>query len=224
VPRGVLQGEPDTLGAAPYDRHPGDLCLVLMRDPEAGDAVPAAMRWGLAMPSNPRRRVLQVPVERLQGRRMLRGARCLVPIEGYAQRGVRRTPITVRVAEGMGLAIAALWEEAWGGLCFAVVTTEANELLAPAHGRMPVLLPSSMWSSWIEGGALTPADVAIIGRPAPPAWIRAQAIRGAPARLPALSVARQLEDWAPGSRLWELHDRRRDAANSNLTEPSRAVG
>lgn len=216
MPRGVLQGDPYMLGAAPYERRPGDCCLVLMRDPETGEAVPAAMRWGMPTPSDPRRRILQVPVERLRGRRMARRSRCLVPVDGYAQRAVKRMPIAVRVAEGMTLTIAAVWEDGMGGPRFAVVTTEANEVLAPVHDRMPVLLPASMWSNWIAHRALTPADLAIIERPVPPAWVRAQAIRGVQTAQPALPVARQLAEWAPGSRLWEPRDREQAQAAAEL--------
>jgi putative SOS response-associated peptidase YedK len=31
-----------------------------------------------------------------------------------------------------------------------IVTTRANDLLAPLHDRMPVLLPEEAWSSWLD--------------------------------------------------------------------------
>ncbi|WP_270933450.1 SOS response-associated peptidase family protein [Falsiroseomonas oryzae] len=224
MPRGVLQGEPEVLGVPPYDRRPGDPCLVLMRAPDTGDVVPAAMRWGIPTPSDPRRPVLQVPVERMRGRRMARRGRCLVAMDGYTQRGVKRTPIAVRVADGVSVAIAAVWEDGPGGPRFAIVTTEANELLAPAHARMPVLLPASMWPSWIAEGALTAADLALVERPAPPAWLRAQAVRGTQSRPSPLPVARQLADWAPGSRFWAPREQRTDLATSKLGAHPHALG
>jgi hypothetical protein len=114
-----------------------------------------------------------------------------------------------------------------GGPRFAIVTTEANEFLAPAHNRMPALLPPAMWASWIEPGALTSADLAIIERPAPPAWLRAQAIRGVQERHAPLSAGRQLADWAPGSRLWEPREREeasRRPAGPYVMELRRALG
>jgi putative SOS response-associated peptidase YedK len=220
----VLQGEPEVLGVSPYERRSGDPCLVLMRDPATGDAVPAAMRWGLPVPADLRRRVLQVPVDRLRGKRLAGRPRCLVLMDGYTQLGVKRVQIGVRVAEAMSLAIAAIWEDRPGGPRFAIVTTEANEVLAPAHNRMPVLLPAGSWSSWMGEGPLAAADLALIERPAPPAWLRAQALRGTTRREEQQSVARQLADWAPGSRLWEPQVRETRPANSNAVEPPRAVG
>ena len=32
---------------------------------------------------------------------------------------------------------------------FAIITTPANELLAPLHGRMPVVLPPNRWAAWL---------------------------------------------------------------------------
>jgi putative SOS response-associated peptidase YedK len=223
MPRGVLQGEPDTLGLPPYDRRRGDPCLVLMRHPDTGDAVAATLRWGLPLAADPRRRIVQLPVARLHAGRPARRARCLVPLDGYVQRGVKRTPIAVQVAGGMSLAAAAVWESGVSGACFAIITTEPNDVLSPAHARMPVLLPPSMWSSWIADGALSAADLAIIERPAPPAWLHARALRGAPARQPALSVARQLAELVPGGRLWD-GGLPGEPANSNMTEHPRAVG
>ncbi len=203
MPRGVLLGEPETLGLVPYERRPGEACLVMTRHPETGGAVAAAMRWGLPTTTDPRRRILQIHVEQLRGRRQARRARCLVPVDGYAQLGVRRTRFRVKVTVGMSLAIAAVWTDGPGGPRFAIVTTEANELLAPIHGRMPVLLPAGMWSRWIADAPLTPTDLAILEKPAPPAWLSARAIRAEPPPDSQRSVRQQLAEWAPGCTLWE---------------------
>jgi putative SOS response-associated peptidase YedK len=31
-----------------------------------------------------------------------------------------------------------------------VITTEANQLMARIHDRMPVILPKAMWSMWLD--------------------------------------------------------------------------
>lgn len=203
MPRGVLLGEPEALGWPPWDRRPGDACLVLARDPDTGEAVPAAMRWGFAPTAERRHRILLLRVEQLRRPRLGRRMRCLVPIDGYVQRGVKRTRIGVAVAADMTLAVAALWEDGPGGPSFAIVTTEANEVLAAAHERMPALLPPSLWPMWLDEQPLAPADLVLLERPAPPAWLRARALAKDAPRLRALPVARQLAEWAPGSRLWK---------------------
>jgi putative SOS response-associated peptidase YedK len=39
--------------------------------------------------------------------------------------------------------------ESWLRSC-VIVTTEPNDLLAPIHDRMPVLLPESAWAAWLD--------------------------------------------------------------------------
>jgi putative SOS response-associated peptidase YedK len=54
--------------------------------------------------------------------------------------------------------MAGLWEAwknpedgQWLRSC-TVVTTEANELMAPIHDRMPVILGSEDWERWLGEG------------------------------------------------------------------------
>lgn len=202
MPRGVLLGEPEILGVAPYERRSGELCFVLLRRPDTRDVVPAACRWGLPIPGTPRRRRLQIHLGALESRRWGRAGRCLVPVGGYVQPTRRNLRIGVVTAPGVSLSIAGVWLDVPGGPCFAVVTTEPNDLLAPAHARMPVLLPETMWSVWLADRPLTRADLALVERPAPPAWLRARALKGGAGSLTSLSVAKQVEEWAPGSTLW----------------------
>jgi len=61
------------------------------------------------------------------------------------------------------MAFAGLWEiwkdpKAEGGdvgwlRSCAIVTTDANDLLAPIHDRMPVILPESAWNTWLDPAA-----------------------------------------------------------------------
>jgi putative SOS response-associated peptidase YedK len=43
------------------------------------------------------------------------------------------------------------WRDGDGGTfnSFTIITTTANDLLAPLHGRMPVLLASDRWALWL---------------------------------------------------------------------------
>jgi putative SOS response-associated peptidase YedK len=62
--------------------------------------------------------------------------------------------------DGEPLAIAGLWEAwkdpadpdgPWLHSC-SVITTAANETMAPVHDRMPVILPPSAWGTWLDRG------------------------------------------------------------------------
>jgi putative SOS response-associated peptidase YedK len=58
---------------------------------------------------------------------------------------------------GGPFAFAGLWD-AWkdaGGYwlqSFAIVTTEANELMAPIHPRMPIILQARDYDRWLDRG------------------------------------------------------------------------
>jgi putative SOS response-associated peptidase YedK len=196
----------------------------LARDPAAGEAVPAAMRWGMSVPSDPRRRTLHVRADQLKGKRIARRLRCLVPVSGYVQRGVRQSRICVTVAADITLAVAAVWDDEIGGPTFAIVTTEADEMLAPAHARMPALLPPSLWPRWLGEWPLDQTDLALIDRPPPAAWLRARALPRRADEGPAAPVARQLQEWAPGSVLWDPPGQRPLLLQSDPVEISNAVG
>jgi putative SOS response-associated peptidase YedK len=40
-------------------------------------------------------------------------------------------------------------DDGWLRTC-AIVTTRANDLLAPIHDRMPVVLPEAAWDRWLD--------------------------------------------------------------------------
>jgi putative SOS response-associated peptidase YedK len=85
--------------------------------------------------------------------------RCLVPADGFfewSRRGERKRPFYFHMRDGEPFAIAGLWER-WGGdgepleTC-TLLTTGANELLAPYHDRMPVILRPEDYDLWLDVG------------------------------------------------------------------------
>jgi len=63
--------------------------------------------------------------------------------------------------------MAGLWEE-WRGLkTCTVITTDANELLASIHDRMPVIVDSDDWPAWLGETMAEAADVKSLLRPFP---------------------------------------------------------
>ena len=48
------------------------------------------------------------------------------------------------------MAFAGLWEK-WNEIeTCCIITTGANNLMAPIHDRMPVLLDPDQWSTWLS--------------------------------------------------------------------------
>jgi putative SOS response-associated peptidase YedK len=135
------------------------------------------LRWGL-IPSwakDPKvgDRMINARAESLADKpayeRAFRRHRCLVPAEGFYEwqrRGSRKQPMFIRRRDGEPMAFAGLWA-AWrdrgeGGFAdpdgdwlrsCAIVTTNANNTLAPLHDRMPVVLEERDWDRWLDPGS-----------------------------------------------------------------------
>jgi putative SOS response-associated peptidase YedK len=100
--------------------------------------------------------------------------RCLVPLDGFfewVRRGDRKRPFYFHMRDGEPFAVAGLWEhwEGEGGpleTC-TLLTTEANELLAPYHDRMPVILRPDDYDVWLDPGVRSPEMLTPLLRPYP---------------------------------------------------------
>lgn len=163
-----------------------DIYVVL----EDGDVrVVAPHHWGLvpvwAKDPSLGGRMINARAETLADKSAFKAAfkrrRCIIPVDGfYEWQKVpgRKTkqPYFIHRPDEEPFAFAGLWEE-WRGpsrdgsqrlRSATIITTEANEAMAPVHDRMPVILPPSAWDAWLD-----PAndDLAGLGRllvPAPP--------------------------------------------------------
>lgn len=103
---------------------------------------------------------------------VFRKQRCLIPMDGFYEWRAGTSDGPVNKAgeplkqpmyffrdDGEPLAVAGLWS-AWrdpadGGKGLwlhtaSVVTTAANGTMEPVHDRMPVILPASVWSQWLD--------------------------------------------------------------------------
>jgi putative SOS response-associated peptidase YedK len=95
--------------------------------------------------------------------------RCLLPVDGFFEWkkvGKEKRPYLIGMADGEPFTLAALWENwkdpetsAWVRT-FTILTTEANELVATLHDRMPVILAADDRELW-----LTDKDPADLMRP-----------------------------------------------------------
>jgi putative SOS response-associated peptidase YedK len=83
--------------------------------------------------------------------------RCLIPLSGFyewSRRADRKRPFYFHMRGGEPFAVAGLWErwEGEGGpleTC-TLITTEANDLLARYHDRMPVILRPEDYDLWLD--------------------------------------------------------------------------
>ena len=96
--------------------------------------------------------------ERLAFRTALRRRRCLVLADAFYEwqkvAGGKR-PMRITLKSGEPFAFAGLWET-WrdpSGVVIpscAIITTTPNELMAPIHDRMPVILPRDLEDLWLD--------------------------------------------------------------------------
>lgn len=81
--------------------------------------------------------------------------RCLVLADGYYEwAGPEKRPFRIGMKGWEPFGLAALWER-WEGpegpaRSCTIITTAANELTAPIHDRMPVLLPPEARERWLD--------------------------------------------------------------------------
>ncbi len=127
-----------------------------------------ALRWGLvpfwAKDAVIGRRLINARLDSLADKPAFREAlsrrRCLIAASGFYEwqqlASGKKQPYFVRARAEPLLAFAGLWERWRGGgteqpleTC-VIVTTAANETLAPIHDRMPVMLTRAAQDVWLD--------------------------------------------------------------------------
>ena len=118
------------------------------------------IEWGFTLfPKDgaPPRKLINAKSETLQQRAAYRDAfrsqRCLILADGFYEwqsNGGRRYPKYFRMRDGAPFAFAGLYDEEAGARHAVIITTDANDLVATAHTRMPVILSEPQL--WLEDG------------------------------------------------------------------------
>jgi putative SOS response-associated peptidase YedK len=160
---------------------PSQLALVVRRNPETGFRHLDPLLWGLVphwtKDFKSARRPINARAETVASSPMFSSAfkkrRCLVPADAWYEwkaAGRAKQPYAFAAHDRMPLAFAGLWES-WtepgmGKILrtFTILTTEANQIAATVHDRMPVIISPADWQLWLgeeEGnpaGLLHPAS------------------------------------------------------------------
>ena len=152
----------------------------------------ALVRWGL-LPSwvkDPKAFSLlinargETVTEKPAYRAAMKRRRCLIPADGFYEwkaGGPRKQPYYIRAKSGTPLAFGGLWET-WTGPngeeleTAAIVTTAANETLAPLHDRMPVIIAPDQFDLWLGQGDEDTAAASALIKPAPDDLLEAYSV------------------------------------------------
>ena len=134
----VSPPEEETLGR--FNVCPTETIATVLQPTQA-----AAVAWGLRPFRNQKFTPINVRSETVQQRFkwLMTGGRCLVLADGWYEwmkqeaKGGAKQPFRYTVYGGVPFAFAGLYD----GTGAAILTTTANEICAPVHDRMPVVLP-----------------------------------------------------------------------------------
>lgn len=154
-----------------YNIAPGsDVLAVILRSSEPHAEY---LRWGLipywardpAIGSRLANARGDTAFEKPAFRAPMRSRRCLILADVFYEwqgvPGSRRIPHAVRLKSGEPFALGGVWDY-WhspegGKATCAVLTTEANALLASVHERMPVIVPPERYRAWLDPRTPLPA-------------------------------------------------------------------
>jgi putative SOS response-associated peptidase YedK len=160
-----------------WNAAPSQELLVIRRNHKTGEVSLDPLRWGLipnwCNDAKGGRKPINAKCETVRDLPTFRDAyrlrRCIVPVDGFfewkAIKGQNaRQPYAIAMKDGSPFGLAGLWENwkepATGEWIrtFAIITTDANEMVADIHDRMPAILPREDYVRWL-GDELDPRDL-----------------------------------------------------------------
>jgi putative SOS response-associated peptidase YedK len=148
---------------------PSQDLLVIRLNHKTGEVSLDPLRWGL-IPywcQDPKggRKPINAKCETVRTLPSFREAyhkrRCIVPVDGFfewkAIKGQKaKQPYAIAMKDGSPFGIAGLWEN-WRDptsgewmRTFAIITTDANELVAEIHVRMPLIFAPTDYTRWLS--------------------------------------------------------------------------
>jgi putative SOS response-associated peptidase YedK len=161
---------------------PSQELLVIRRNHHTGELSLDPLRWGLVpyWCEDPRggRKPINAKCETVRALPTFRDAYCrrrsILPVDGFfewkAIKGQKtKQPYAIGMKDGSPFGLGGLWEN-WKDPAsgewvrtFAIITTDANELVAEIHDRMPLILAPGDYVRWL-GEEPDPSDLM---RPSP---------------------------------------------------------
>lgn len=157
------------LGLLEKDMHPGDVApvITIREDTARGNAergnesqAPVflgirKMRWGFEAPGG-KGLVFNARSESVLEKRMFRDSvshrRAAVPVSWFYEWNQNKEKYTFTREDGQVLFLAGFYSKYEDGDHFVILTTQANQSMAPVHSRMPLVLERNQVRDWIMDG------------------------------------------------------------------------
>ena len=152
-----------------YNAAPSQELFVIRRNRDTGERTLDLLKWGLIpywMKQKPKPPPINAKAETVHKLPMFRDAyakrRCILPIDAFFEwkpiLGQKvKEPFAIGMRDRSPFGLAGLWEN-WKDpstgewvRTFAVITTNANELVAEIHDRMPAILRPEDYDRWLSG-------------------------------------------------------------------------
>lgn len=186
---------------------PGADLLVVRFNPESRERSLDRLRFGLVphWAKDPAigTKIINARAESIAEKPSFREAfvkrRCLIPATAFYEwrkNSPRRQAYAIGL-KGNGLfAFAGLWDGwrnpdgAWLR-SFAIITTAANALLAPIHGRMPAIIAPEDYATWLGEQPAPLGELRALLRPFPAEHMTAAAVGSAPGK-PTVRTSEEL--------------------------------
>jgi putative SOS response-associated peptidase YedK len=156
---------------------PSQELLVIRRNHQTGAISFDPLRWGIiphwCQDQSGGRKPINAKFETVATLPTFRDAyrlrRCIVPVDGFfewkAVKGQKaKQPFAIAMTNGEPLGMGGIWEN-WKDPAtgewvrtFAIITTDANKLVAEIHDRMPLILAPGDYARWL-GDENDPRDL-----------------------------------------------------------------
>jgi putative SOS response-associated peptidase YedK len=144
-----------------YNIAPSQAVVTIVQHDDVRSA--ALLQWGLIPSwSKEAKGIINARAETLEEKpsfsESFQRRRCLIPADGFYEwkkSGKWKQPYYFQLKDAGPFAFAGIWDEWYRGdlsinSC-AIITTTANDLLAPIHDRMPVILHAKSYEAWLSG-------------------------------------------------------------------------